>query len=223
MKLAATPISATESTRPKIRITGCSRAAPATASTLSSDIETSAIDDLPGGLAQRLARRCRAVASIVLAARQRSRHVVRAASRAQLAPHLPADPEQQNAAGEQQADDLQQLRRDPARRRCAGPWRRTMPIRIALRALLAGSPAAARPMTMALSPASTRSIMTTWKSAVRCCEVISSSMRATPLMVQSDIAVRLNCQRGPGLDVQIETTQSDCGNVVPVTQVDPRG
>ena len=26
-------------------------------------------------------------------------------------------------------------------------------------------------------------------------------MRATPLKVQSDIAVRLNCQRGPGLDV----------------------
>jgi hypothetical protein len=28
---------------------------------------------------------------------------------AQLAPHLPADPQQQHAAGEQQADDLQQL------------------------------------------------------------------------------------------------------------------
>ena len=28
---------------------------------------------------------------------------------AQLAPHLPADPEQQEAAGQQQADDLQQL------------------------------------------------------------------------------------------------------------------
>ena len=43
MKLAASPISAMESARPNIRIIGCSRAAPATASTLSSDIETSAI------------------------------------------------------------------------------------------------------------------------------------------------------------------------------------
>ena len=32
--------------------------------------------------------------------------------RAQLAPHLPADPKQQNAAGEQQPNDLQQLDRD---------------------------------------------------------------------------------------------------------------
>ena len=31
---------------------------------------------------------------------------------AQLAPHLPAHPEQQDAAGQQQADDLQQLHRD---------------------------------------------------------------------------------------------------------------
>jgi hypothetical protein len=40
----------------------------------------------------------------------------------------------------------------------------------------------------------------TWKSAVRCSEEINSNMRASPLKVQSDIAVRLNCQRGPGLD-----------------------
>ena len=32
---------------------------------------------------------------------------------AQLAPHLPADPEQQDAAGEQQADDLQKLGGEP--------------------------------------------------------------------------------------------------------------
>jgi hypothetical protein len=32
--------------------------------------------------------------------------------RAQLAPHLPAHPKQQDAAGEQQSDDLQQLNRD---------------------------------------------------------------------------------------------------------------
>src|SRR4029079_4193602 len=69
-------------------------------------------------------------------------------------------------------------------------------------------------MTIALSPASTRSIMMTWNSAVRCCEVISSSMRATPLMVQSDIAVRLNCQRGPGLDAQIEERRSQTAEIL---------
>jgi hypothetical protein len=37
-----------------------------------------------------------------------------------------------------------------------------MPIMIARFLCLAGRPAAARPMTMALSPANTRSIMTTW-------------------------------------------------------------
>jgi len=43
IKLAARPISAMDNPKPNIRITGCSRAAPATASTLSSDIDTSAI------------------------------------------------------------------------------------------------------------------------------------------------------------------------------------
>src|SRR5579875_2022984 len=38
----ATPISATDSSRPKLRIQGCARAVPAKARTLSSDIETSA-------------------------------------------------------------------------------------------------------------------------------------------------------------------------------------
>ena len=43
MNDAAMPISAIDSARPKISTVGCSRAAPATASTLSSDIETSAM------------------------------------------------------------------------------------------------------------------------------------------------------------------------------------
>src|SRR5215510_15244147 len=42
MKLAATPINPIDNARPNIRTTGCSRAAPATARTLSSDIDTSA-------------------------------------------------------------------------------------------------------------------------------------------------------------------------------------
>ena len=43
MNDAAAPMSAIESRSPKTRTTGCSRAAPATARTLSSDIETSAM------------------------------------------------------------------------------------------------------------------------------------------------------------------------------------
>ena len=43
MAWAATPIRAIDSSRPNTRTAGCSRAAPATASTLSSDMETSAI------------------------------------------------------------------------------------------------------------------------------------------------------------------------------------
>ena len=43
MAVAATPIRMIDSSRPNTRMAGCSRAAPATANTLSSDIETSAI------------------------------------------------------------------------------------------------------------------------------------------------------------------------------------
>ena len=61
---------------------------------------------------------------------------------AQLAPHLPAYPKQQNAAREQQPDDLQQLNRD------AKPMRSTvaanaMPIRIF--ALTLGQPGGCKP------------------------------------------------------------------------------
>src|SRR5258708_35999320 len=69
-------------------------------------------------------------------------------------------------------------------------------------------------MTIALSPASTRSIITTWKNAVRASGENISVMRATRLNVQSDITVRLNCQRGPGLNVCSETTQSNCEKLI---------
>src|ERR1700754_2393844 len=63
-------------------------------------------------------------------------------------------------------------------------------------------------MTIALSPASTRSIITTWNSAVRDSVVKNSVMWATPFKVQSDIAARVNCQRGPGLDAHSQKAQS---------------
>ena len=51
-----------------------------------------------------------------------------------------------------------------------------MPTRIAFLRWFSGRPAAASPMTIALSPASTRSIMTTWNSAVRDSEVKISNI-----------------------------------------------
>ena len=72
----------------------------------------------------------------------------------------------------------------------AKPMRSTvaaaMPTRIALVRCSFGRPAAARPMTMALSPASTRSIMMTWRSATKACEVRNSIMAiAFLLLVES--------------------------------------
>ena len=50
-----------------------------------------------------------------------------------------------------------------------------MPTRIARARRSLGNPAAASPMTTALSPASTRSIMMTWrKAAIAACEKISA-------------------------------------------------
>ena len=52
----------------------------------------------------------------------------------------------------------------------------TMPTTMARRRCPAGRPAAARPMTTALSPASTRSIRTTWSSADSASAVMNSVM-----------------------------------------------
>ena len=84
----------------------------------------------------------------------------------ELAPHLPADPEQQHAAGEQQADERQQLRRDQREDDAQhGRGDDADQDRLARAAL--GQAGRGEPMTMALSPASTRSIMMTWKKAER--------------------------------------------------------
>ena len=100
----------------------------------------------------------------------------------QLTPHLPTDPKQQNSARKKESHNLEQLDRNAGkgysqnrgsddadenrpRERCSG-----------------GKPAAARPITTALSPASTRSIMITWISAaIAPCENISRSIiRSAP-------------------------------------------
>src|SRR6476469_1372055 len=106
----------------------------------------------------------------------------------------------------------------------ANPIRSTvaamMPTRIALLRWLSCKPAAANPMTTALSPASTRSMITTWKNAVRTSGESISVMRATPLNVQSDITVRLNCQRGPALDVHAQKRRSqNCEKSIPLVRL----
>ena len=99
----------------------------------------------------------------------------------------------------------------------------TMPTRIALFRCSRGRPAAARPMTMALSPASTRSIMMTWRRAVRAsggkelvhaAPCVTSGVWPPPsvlrrieveerlghgVVVQSDITALGQLSEGPGL------------------------
>ena len=109
------PISAIDRIRPKTSTVGWSRAAPATASTLSSDIDTSAMTIWVGRLREGLARRVVGDGAALVEIRVGKRFVggvLLGCGGAQLAPHLPADPEQQDAADQQQAEDLQELQRD---------------------------------------------------------------------------------------------------------------
>src|SRR3546814_622136 len=84
----------------------------------------------------------------------------RMAGFAQLAPHLPRDPDQQQATDEDQPDDLHELGDDEREAMRSTSAART-PIRITFLRCAAGRPAASAPTTMALSPASTMSIIST--------------------------------------------------------------
>ena len=99
-RLAATPISTTDSSSPSTSTQVLPPAAPATARTLSRLIDTSA--RMIWVIAWR---------SVLCPVSPTARARARAA---QLAEHLPADPQQQQPAGEQQPDDRQQLQRDGA-------------------------------------------------------------------------------------------------------------
>ena len=164
MKVAASAISATESTSPAAMMQGWSRAAPATASTLSSDIETSAT------------RICHIASPSVLvefdrdlafgrSLRQRLGPGVLGGALPDLAEELPADPEQQDAAGEEQADDLQKLHGEQ-RQEHAQDDRAADPVEDHLAGgSRAARPAAAMPTTMALSPDSTTLMKITCRMA----------------------------------------------------------
>ena len=97
------------------------------------------------------------------------RHLVFPCSRstpgADLPPQLPGDPQQQDAARQQQTDRSSSCAVNIAKtmRISAAAM---MPMRIACRRCAAGSPAAAMPTTMALSPASAMSMRITETRAV---------------------------------------------------------
>ena len=105
MKVEASPISATESASPKIRISGCSCAAPATASTLSSDIDTSAMM-IWITASRSVLRPCTAgnrAVGVEIGAGNGLFALVHFVRLAEFAVHLPAHPEQQDAARDQEA------------------------------------------------------------------------------------------------------------------------
>ncbi len=98
--------------------------------------------DLPGGLREGLARPATSAGDgavgINVFDRDRLHRIdLDGMRRRKLAPHLPAYPEQQYAAGEQQADDLQQLRRHQ-REHDAQAGRRGDADQDCLRALMGG-------------------------------------------------------------------------------------
>ena len=109
------------------------RAAPATASTLSSDIDTSATTI------------CQAACTKVLGACWPSAALIeglillRPGRGAQFAPHLPTRPDEENAAGKHQADDRQEFDCDE-RKSDARFHRRQNADRISAPALLARQP-----------------------------------------------------------------------------------
>ena len=177
MKDAAMPISAIERTSPKTSTIGCSRAAPATASTLSSDMETSAMTICqaacakvfrggPGCPVAVRAEPASASSAAWLSACEvrSSRHIFQHTQRSRMPPAR----SRPTMARSQVVMPAKRMRSTVAA---------TMPTRIALFRCSRGSPAAARPMTMALSPASTRSIMMTWRRAVKASAEKSSFMR----------------------------------------------
>src|SRR6476469_5026764 len=83
---------------------------------------------------------------------------------AKLAVHPPGDPQQQDAACQDQADDLQELRNDSAKMIRSTSAAMT-PIRMTFLRFSAGNPAASAPTTIALSPARTISMNRISKNA----------------------------------------------------------
>ena len=154
--VAATPIRATESARPMISTIRCWRAAPATARTLSSDIDTSATTiwmsarrrSLGGGIG---------VAVVLISRLRRSAMISRASFHTTQSRRMPPA-----SVSPMMARSLVVKTAKTMRSIAAAP----MPRMIAFRRTSGGNPAAAMPTTMALSPASTRSMTMTVESAV---------------------------------------------------------
>lgn len=160
MKEAAMPIIAMESPRPKIKIIGCSRAACHGQNVVERHGNVGH-DNLPTRLSECFARFAACNCSI-----GPHRTLWPCGGCAQLSPHFPTHPQQQDPASKQEADDLEDCVANPASKR-RSIVAAAIPIKIALPRCASGSPAEARPMTMALSPASTRSIRTICKNTLR--------------------------------------------------------
>jgi hypothetical protein len=118
-------------------------------------------------------------------------------------PHLPAYPEQENTAGQQQPDDLQQLHRDAGEANSQNRGRYDAD-QYSLGALAFGQ-------TGGCQSDDDRVVAGQHQIDHHDLEKCRQSFRGKhlghagpPCNVQSDIAVRLNCQRGPGLDVHPE-------------------
>ena len=116
--LEATPISATDRSRPEHQHEKWSRAAPAIASTLSSDIDTSAASIWNSACAKRLLARAPPWPRSRLPARL------------QLAIELPRDAQQQQPARQRQADDGEKLHRHQRQARSRSAVAMTMPARM---------------------------------------------------------------------------------------------
>src|SRR3984893_2832239 len=168
MNRAATPIRKIDRLRPKISTIGCSRAAPATASTLSSDIERSAMMICPAACANVLRGAWPATVPSALISSPVK------ASTASSSSSLAVARSSRHIFQHTQSNRTPPANRSPTSfRSCVViPANITskavapaIPNKIALVRCCSGNPAAAMPTTMALSPARARSIITTWKSA----------------------------------------------------------
>ena len=179
MRAAAAPMKPTESTRPRTRIQGWSWAAAATASTLSRDIEMSAImicvsacprvfvdfrGPRSGILGQRAEIRGRQdLGDLFLELPDGG---VLAPLVAQLAPQLPAHPQQQQAADEAQAEIGEHLGCRQREDHRAGRWRRRGRRSSPCRAAPPAGRLAAIAHNDGVVPDSTRLTMTTSASSV---------------------------------------------------------
>src|SRR5262249_2213136 len=139
-------------------------------------------DDLPGSLDESFARdMCgnRSIGVDIITCQCRGSLLPLFDGCPQLSPHLQHTQRRRSPPASRRPTSLRSCVVIPAntmRSAVAAP----IPMRIAFVRCSCGKPAAAKPMTMALSPARTRSIMMTWKNAAMASLVRNPVMRRAP-------------------------------------------